>query len=178
MNGTMGSHTSFPSGGYSSGIHPSANSASDDLSYAGPPPILIAGDSEAAIRRATDTVENAGMRIGAQVAIGDAIERIGQQVAASAIWVELDSDGGAPMDALLDRLNGDARAGRYPAVVAGPIALVDFFSARLTDPAIELLIDGDEPARAAALAIATSRAARPGRLSDVASDSEPPGFAS
>ena len=75
------------------------------------------------------------------------------------------------MDRLLDRLNGDARAGRYPAVVAAPMALVDALSARLTDPAIALLIDGDDAERVAALAIATSGAARASHVADVASDS-------
>jgi len=141
------------------------------VSYAGPPPVLIAGDSDAALRRAADTVEAAGLRIADQVALGDAVARIDLQIIASAIWLELDGDGGAPMDRLLDRLNGDAAAGRYPTVVAAPLALVDALSARLTDPAIALLIDGTEAERMAALAIATSGAARASHVADVASDS-------
>ena len=88
------------------------------------------------------------------MAVDEAIGRIDHQISASAIWLELDGDGGEPMDRLLERLNGDAGAGRYSAVVAGPLALVDALSARLTDPAITLLIDGDEAERAAALAVA------------------------
>jgi len=140
------------------------------VSYAGPPPVLIAGDSEAALWRATQTIEAAGMRIADHVPIERAVERIGQQLAASAVWLELDGDGGAPMDHLLDRLDSDARAGRYPAVVAGPLALVDALTARLTDPAITLLIDADEAERAAALAVAMSGAARAAHFADVASD--------
>ena len=142
-----------------------------NLSYAGPPPVLIAGDSDAALRRAAGTVHAAGLRIGDKVMLGDAVARIDHQISASAIWLELDGDGGEPMDRLLDRMNGDAGAGRYPAVVAGPLALVDALSARLTDPAISLLIDGDEAERAAALAVATSGAARASHVADVASDS-------
>jgi hypothetical protein len=142
-----------------------------NLSYAGPPPVLIAGDSNAALSRATWTIEAAGLRIADQVQIGDAMTRIDHQISASAIWVELDGDGGSVMDRLLDRLNGDARAGRYPAVVAAPLALVDALSARLTNPAISLLIDSDEAERAAALAIAMSGAACASHVADVASDS-------
>jgi len=141
------------------------------VTYAGPPPVLVAADSDAARRRATGTIEAAGLRIADQVPVGEAIARIDRQISASAIWLELDSDGGSAMDNLLDRLNGDARAGRYPAVVAAPMALVDALSARLTDPAISLLIDGDEADRVAALAIATSGATRASHVADVASDS-------
>jgi hypothetical protein len=141
------------------------------VSYAGPPPVLVAGDSDAARRRATRTIEAAGLRIADQVPVGEAIARIDRQISASAIWLELDSDVGPAMDNLLDRLNGDARAGRYPAVVAAPMALVDALSARLTDPAISLLIDGDDADRVAALAIAMSGTARASHVADVASDS-------
>jgi len=140
------------------------------LSYAGPPPVLIAGDSKAALSRATRTIEGAGLRIADQVQIGEAVARIGQQLLASAFWLELDEDGGTAMDHLLDRLNGEVGSGRFPAVVAAPWALVDALSARLLDPAIELLIDGDEAERAAALAIAVSGAARAAHVADVASD--------
>ena len=132
--------------------------------------MLIAGDSDAAMCRAIKTIDAAGLRIADKVPVAHAIARIDQQISASAVWLELDGDGGATMDRLLDRLNGDAGAGRYPAVVAAPLALIDAVSARLTDPAIALLIDGDEAERAAALAIATSGAARATHVADVASD--------
>lgn len=140
------------------------------LSYAGPPPVLIAGDSDVARCRAIRTIEEAGLRFADPVPISDAVERIGQQLSASAFWLELNEDGGAPMDQLLDRLNGDARAGRYPTVVAAPLALVDALAARLTDPAITIVIDGDEVDRASALALAMSGAAVACRIADVAAD--------
>ena len=140
------------------------------LSDLGPPPVLIIGDSDAACRRAAMTVEAAGLRIAGQVPIGEAVARIDRQISTSAIWVEIDADGGGVMDRLLDRLNGDAAVGRYPAVVAAPLALLDAVRARLTDPAIELLIDANQGERVAALAIATSRAARATHVADVASD--------
>jgi hypothetical protein len=47
---------------------------------------------------------------------------------------------------------------------------VDALSARLTDPGISMIIDGDEAERAAALAISLSGAARASHVADVASD--------
>ena len=134
------------------------------------PPVLIAGDSEAAMERAAQTVAASGLRIADRVDLDRAPERIERQVAASALWVELGSDGGEPMDRLLDHLNRDVGDGRYAAVVAAPSDLVDVLAARLTDAGVELLVDGDEADRAAALALALSGAGRSERLSDVGSD--------
>jgi len=96
------------------------------------PPILIAGDSEAALERATRTVEACGLRIADRVGLEQAPERIDRQVAASALWVELDSDQGPLLDRLLDHVNLDVRHGRYPAIVAAPSELIDAIAARLT----------------------------------------------
>src|SRR5687767_12114489 len=79
-------------------------------------PILIAGDSEAALRRATETVSAAGLRIGGQVGTGQAAERIDQQARLGALWIELEQDGDAAVELLLDRINRDSIACRYPAI--------------------------------------------------------------
>ena len=134
------------------------------------PPILIAGDSDAALQRAARTVEACGLRIADSVGIEAAPERIDRQVAASALWIELDKDRGAPMDRLLDHVNRDVAHGRYTAIVAAPSELIDAIEARLGDGGIALVVDGDEADRTAALAVALSTAGRPNRLSDVASD--------
>jgi predicted transcriptional regulator len=116
------------------------------------------------------TVEAAGLRIGDQVPISTAKERIERQAAACAVWVELDEDCGGAMDALLARVNRDVTDGRYAAVVSASAELVDPVMAQLADSQVELLVDADEAERTAALAIATSHAAAPRRLSDVAAD--------
>ena len=74
------------------------------------------------------------------------------------------------MDALLAQVNRDVAEGRYAAVVATSAELLDPVAAQLSDSEIEFIVDADDAQRAAALAIATSHAARPRRLSDVASD--------
>jgi hypothetical protein len=132
--------------------------------------VLIAGDSEAARERAGRTVSASGFRIADRVGLDGAVDRIDRQVSASALWVELDEDGGEAMDALLDRLNADAARGRYSAVVAAGADLVDPVTARLTDHSVQLVIDGSEADRTAALAVALSGADKIDRLSDIATD--------
>ena len=136
----------------------------------GRPPVLIAGDGAAALERAAETVAACGLRIADRVGLEDAAERIERQAAASALWVELAGDRGEVMDRLLDQVNRDVGHGRYPAIVAAPAGLIDPLAARLTDSGIELVVDGDEAARTAALTVALANAQRPNRLSDVASD--------
>ncbi len=137
-------------------------------------PILVAGSSAKARDRGAALVEAAGVRLAGVVPIADAVERIDLQVRASAIWVELDDDGGDPLDRLLDRIDRDAANGLYAAIVCAGPGLLDPVVARLTRGAVELLITendgGDEPTRVAALALALAAPAHGTRLSDVATD--------
>jgi DNA-binding MarR family transcriptional regulator len=134
------------------------------------PPILVVASSDAARARAVRTIRATGMRIAGDVAVPEARERIERQVSVSAVWLELDEDGGGPLDELLTRVNRDVANGRYAAVVSASLALIDPVMARIDDGKVELIIDADDAERAAALAIATSICGRPLRLSDVASD--------
>ena len=74
------------------------------LSYAGPPPLLIAGSSDAALRRAAETARASGLRIGAQLSIEEAQQLLRQQPSMSAIWIEVDRDSGEALDILLDQV--------------------------------------------------------------------------
>jgi len=134
------------------------------------PPILIAADSEAGEARARRTVTMAGLRVADSVRLEAACERIEQQAAASALWVELDGDGGEAADRLLDQVAADVLAGRYSAVVAAPAALADRLAPHAFDVGIEVLLDASESERAAALAVAFSGAAKADRVSDVTAD--------
>ena len=140
------------------------------LSYSGKPPILIGASSDAAMARAIRTVEAAGCRIGDTMALEFVRGRIQQQVAASAIWLELDEDGGAQMDDVLECVGANAADGRFAAVVSTTAELIDPVSARIHDPDVDVIVDADEIARTAALALALSRAGIEQRLSDVAAD--------
>ena len=138
--------------------------------YAGPPPILIAGSSDEARARAAITAQAAGYRTAA-VAIEEAVERLNIQGAASALWVEVDRDGGSELDVLLERVERESRQGHMPAVISAPIALIDPIAARISDPSVELLIDGSAADRTAALAFVIARHSAEPRLHDVTRDS-------
>ena len=141
-----------------------------DVSYSDKPPVLIGASSEAALTRARRTVEAAGWRIGDTMAVEAARERIERQIVASAVWLELDRDGGSELDDLLDCVDRCAADGRFAAVVSSTPDLIDTVSARLAGGAAELLVEADEAARAAALAIATAQAGMEHCFADVASD--------
>ena len=133
------------------------------------PPVLIVGQSEAAAQAARRAVIGAGYRVADSVDLAGAPARIALQGSASAVWLELEGDG-KDLDLALDAVARDVADGRYGAVVAAPAALIDMLAARFTQGDIELVIDGDDAERAAALAIVTSGIHRAGRLNDIASD--------
>ena len=135
--------------------------------FAGPPPILIAASSDEARARATVTAEMAGFRVAA-VAIEEAVDRLDLQVAASALWIEIDRDTGPSLDRLLERV--DAEAFQMPAVICSPLPLVDRVMAFVQHPSVELLADASLADRAAALAVAMAKQGLPSRLHDVTRD--------
>jgi DNA-binding MarR family transcriptional regulator len=135
-----------------------------------PPPVLIAADSEAGKVRARQTVAMAGLRVADAVDIEQARERIRQQSAASALWVELDSDFGPATDALLDYIAADVADGRCWAVVAAPAAFLDRLSSHAFDTNVNVVVDAGESERAAALAVAVSGVVKLDLVSDVTAD--------
>jgi len=142
----------------------------DDIGYSDRPPVLIAGSSDRALQQARCSIEPHGARIGAMLNLSQAQDRIRLQGAASAVWIELDEDGGEAMDDLLRLVSRDALDERYAAVVSVARPLIDMVDAVVRDSPVEILIDPDEAERAAAFAIATSRLAAPLRAGDIASD--------
>lgn len=141
-----------------------------DLTYSNKTPVLIGASSDAGMARAVRTVEAAGCRIGDTVPLESARERIERQIAASAIWLEVDRDCGTPMDDVLDCIVRNVAGGRFAAVVSTMSDLIDPIAARIDEAAIEVIVDADEAERAAALAIAAARVGMERRLSDIASD--------
>ncbi|MEO6199005.1 MAG: MarR family winged helix-turn-helix transcriptional regulator [Sphingomicrobium sp.] len=141
-----------------------------DISYSDEAPVLIAGSSDLALARARRGIEASGRRVGATTLIADAATRIEQQVAASAVWLEIDEDSGGAMDDLLARVSSDVAAGRYAAVVSTTAALLDPVHVPIAGSDVDLLIDAGDADRAAALALATSRKFERLRVSDVAAD--------
>lgn len=140
------------------------------LYYDGPAPLFIAGTSESAIRRARDTAAAAGLRVSGEVGISAAREQLKQQASASAIWVELDEDCGADLDAFLDEVDSHIGNRRTGAVIAIDSALIDRIGSRLFDSCAEFLIDADPVERAASLVTATTAIASFEQLNDVSRD--------
>jgi DNA-binding MarR family transcriptional regulator len=140
------------------------------LRYSDSPPVIIASSSLGAAARAERTIGASGLRIGASVGIEAATTRLDQQGAVSTVWIELDSDCGPATDELLTRVSADVADGRYAAVVAAPVALLDPIAARVVDDGVQLVVDATDADRAAALALAAAAKAQPLALSDVASD--------
>ncbi len=134
-------------------------------------PVFIAGSSPAARHRALAHVEAAGLRTPGAVSIGEAVAELEHCVRIGAVWIELDHDDGAPLDALLERIDHGASEGDYRAIVSAVPAMIDAVAAKLRGGQVELLIEqGDDGARIAALAMATTSIGHGARLSDVATD--------
>ncbi len=135
------------------------------------PPILVSGDSESALARGRAAVAMAGFRLADAVPLGNAVERMNRQAAASALWIELDGNAGSrETQELLDHVARDVAEGRYGAVLAVPGEFLDTVAVHAFDMNIDVIVDGDEAQRAAALAIAMSGARRADRLSDMTAD--------
>ena len=147
----------------------SQTAVAEQASFA-PPPLIISGSSEAALERASRTVAASGMRIADRVLVAETVERLRQQISLSAVWLELDGDERAGTDAVLDEINALSADRGCPAIVAAPLHMVDTLAAHIDSPDVEIVIDGDDSERAAALALAMARAGMPLRLSDAASD--------
>lgn len=119
--------------------------------FAGPPPILVVGSSEPAMRSASETIEAAGYRSW-PVSLDEAPARFDMQAAASGIWLELDEDPGPRLDQLVEQIEAAAKSATCPAIISAPLDLIDSLEARLGDSGIELLIDAGMSDRAIALA--------------------------
>jgi DNA-binding MarR family transcriptional regulator len=102
--------------------------------------------------------------------VEEAHDRLLQQASASALWIELDCDSGEPMDALLNDVNRDAGNGRYAAVLSLTGALLDPVAARIDELAAEIVVDGTDAQRTAALATALAWRDQPLRAADAATD--------
>lgn len=137
--------------------------------YAGLPPILIAATSDDAGIMAAMAAEAGGFRT-APVAIDEAAERIEIQPQASAIWIELDKDPGSALDALLDRVQVDASADCFPAIITAPLPLIDRIMARVECSSVELLVDPTPVDRIAALALVVARRSTCPRLNDISNE--------
>ena len=140
-----------------------------DLTYSDEPPILLAASGREAMALGRRTIEATSFRIGAQLPVDAALERLELQGRTKAVWIEIDRDCGGPMDALLRRISRDVMEGRYAAVVSTTSDLIDPLAAMIDESSVEIVVNGTDSERIAALSVATSRLL-PARVGDVASD--------
>jgi len=133
-------------------------------------PVLLAASGTAAMLRAERTVAGSGLRIGARLPIAEALEGLKSRVSMTAVWVEVDRDGGDHLDELLGQLNHDVTRGFYPAIVSTMAELVDPIISRVGESPVEVVVDATEIERIAALATALSYDEVPLRLSDIGTD--------
>lgn len=136
----------------------------------GASPVLIFADSDEGRHRAIRTMETAGLRFADCGDLDAAPERIAQQSAASALWIEVDRDRPDVLDRMLDCICAEVASRRHGAIVATSAAFLDNVFAKAPDIGVEILVDATEEDRIAALAVATSGANRLERVSDVAGD--------
>jgi hypothetical protein len=151
------------------------NALVSDVSYAAPsslraPPILITGDSDDALQRGIRTIEGSGYRVADAVPLTAAPARWDLQSAASALWVEVDEDRGAELDAVLQLARAAGADRRCGVVVAVPTRLIDAVSSLIDVPEVEIVAGGGDAERAAALAVSVAHANLPSRLSDASAD--------
>ncbi|MFP5330207.1 MAG: hypothetical protein ACLGHC_08765 [Alphaproteobacteria bacterium] len=140
------------------------------LSYGGPAPLILAASSEPAMRRARETAEASGLRIGAQLDIREAPQRLRHQAAASAIWIEVDRECGPELDTLLDTVDEAVASRRFGAVLSLSPDMIDCLGSRLFEGRAQIVINPDAFERAASLATATAIARVPDRANDVSRD--------
>jgi DNA-binding MarR family transcriptional regulator len=145
------------------------SATASEQDYTSLPPILLIGQSSAAVERGRRTAAMSNLRLAEVASFEEAPERIRQQARAAALWVEIENDCGRDLDALLAAASREAEDGRCPAVVAAPLGLLDAVAAQVSD-SVQLVIDGSDSDRVAALATALAGNSVPERLSDVASD--------
>lgn len=146
-----------------------AYSTDANVHYSDSAPLLLIASSEAAMVRADRAAQSTGLRVGARLPIDAAQQRLNLQGATTALWIELDSDFGQPMDDLLSRVSRDVAGGRYSAVVSATADLVDVVAASLGSSDVQLIVDANDVERTAAFALASCEL--PLGIGDVASDS-------
>jgi DNA-binding MarR family transcriptional regulator len=122
------------------------------------------------MRLARDTAASSGLRIGGQLAIEEARERLQQQASLAAIWIEIDRDCGRSLDDLLDEVDQLVAKRRMGAVISLTSDVIDVLGDRLFDGDAQIVIDGDPIERAASLALATAVGRAPERANDVSRD--------
>jgi DNA-binding MarR family transcriptional regulator len=104
------------------------------------PAVLPFADDALRRARLRSLIDAAGGRLVADGTIEVAAARIDRQAGPCGVVLDLREDGGVALDGLLARLD----AVRTRGVVIAPRGLIDIVSARITDPALAILVDPED----------------------------------
>ena len=141
--------------------------SSVDMDYGPGRPALLIGDEAARLDEARSIIAAAGVRIGGVCDIAGALDRLDAQLSTGLLWLECGIHW--PGDDLVARIGALADEGT-PVVVSIGQGLIDAASAALPQSNVQLLVDADAIARAAALSVALVDGGAPARVSDVGRD--------
>lgn len=137
----------------------------DMIEYGASPAVLLFGDCDSALSRASRAAERAGCRIAAvHILDATAAERLGRHISPDAVVIEVEQ-GSEELEFLLDEIEVAARHGRHRSVVSAPEELIDLVAARAPHSDILHLCRPTEAERTAAVALASGRPAL--RLHDI-----------
>jgi len=116
--------------------------------------LLIVADTPWSVAAARSAAEAAGIPPLGRMAIAAAADWLTERPGIDAVLVEIATDGGAAMDALLDLVDRRVRSGRLAAVVTLSPELIDPVTARISPGVATLLCDPGTVERVAALRLA------------------------
>ena len=118
----------------------------------GPSSALVVGDTPAALRRGQRAFEAAERPTTGMLA-RDALDPLERRDLAT-VWVEIEGAFDGTLEKLLRRIDADVGIGRYGAVVSAVPELIDPVIAAISCPDVEVVINGSDVDRAAALTLA------------------------
>jgi DNA-binding MarR family transcriptional regulator len=120
------------------------------------PGVVIVADRMSVAQHGKELVAAASCRLVATLKPENACAGLVRTAGLDVVWVELTSDTGDYLDALLDELESSACEGRYCSVVSVPIELVDLAHARLEHRDVQILCAPQRYEQLAALGLATA----------------------
>ena len=136
-----------------------------DVGYGGDGAMLVLADGSEAAARACRSIEAAGLRVAAVEPVSGGEHRIDHHAAAAGVFIDLETDGGDALDAVLDRVEQGHGTDRYGSVLVFPLSLADRIVARGFHGDVHYLCEPDSAERILAARLAARP--RPPMLNDI-----------
>lgn len=116
------------------------------------PVVLVFSDTETGSKAAGDSISALGGRIGANMPLIDAVERLQSQAFADAILVDIAKPQGDALDHMLDGIDAWARRNAVPTIYSAPVGMIDRLATWMDKDHVTLLCQPDALDRVSALA--------------------------